>query len=596
MNPLRRVLPYATRHRAGIVVGLVLVAVSNLAGVAMPWLIGRAIDLLDATGVTLAAIAGYAGLIVGATAVSGAARFGMRKLLNSVSRRIENDLREDVFEHLLRLDARFYGRMPTGELMSRLTNDTQAVRMAIGPGVMYMVNTLVLGVLAVAVMVSYDLRLTLLSLIPLVFLGPVMGYFGRVIHRRFERIQKHFGVLSTMVQENLSGVRIVRAYTQESAQEAEFDLLNREYFDRNMSLARTSAMFHPLLAILAGLGVLAVLWFGSLDVMAGRISAGGFVAFFFYLALLIWPMIAIGWVVNLFQRGAASMSRIAEILDADPAIVEPGEPAAVSTIEGDIEFRDVWFRYPGTDRDVLCGVTFRIPAGATAAIVGPTGAGKSTIIALMTRRYDPTRGQVLLDGTPLDRIPLDTLRAAVGLVPQDAFVFSETIADNIALGLPPGAGRDGRIEAAARVAQLDEAIAVFPLGFETRLGERGVNLSGGQRQRTTLARALARNAPVLILDDSLSAVDTHTETAILEGLGTVFTGRTAVVVSHRVSAVMNADTILVLEDGRIVEQGLHADLVAAGGLYATLLRRQLLAEGLEAEPVAADSSGTLRSL
>jgi ATP-binding cassette subfamily B protein len=596
MNPLRRVLPYATRHRAGIVVGLVLVAVSNLAGVAMPWLIGRAIDLLDATGVTLAAIAAYAGLIVGATAVSGAARFGMRKLLNSVSRRIENDLREDVFEHLLRLDARFYGRMPTGELMSRLTNDTQAVRMAIGPGVMYMVNTLVLGVLAVAVMVSYDLRLTLLSLIPLVFLGPVMGYFGRVIHRRFERIQKHFGVLSTMVQENLSGVRIVRAYTQESAQEAEFDLLNREYFDRNMSLARTSAMFHPLLAILAGLGVLAVLWFGSLDVMAGRISAGGFVAFFFYLALLIWPMIAIGWVVNLFQRGAASMSRIAEILDADPAIVEPGEPAAVTTIEGDIEFRDVWFRYPGTDRDVLCGVTFRIPAGATAAIVGPTGAGKSSIIALMTRRYDPTRGQVLLDGTPLDRIPLDTLRAAVGLVPQDAFVFSETIADNIALGLPPGAGRDGRIEAAARVAQLDEAIAVFPLGFETRLGERGVNLSGGQRQRTTLARALARNAPVLILDDSLSAVDTHTETAILEGLGTVFTGRTAVVVSHRVSAVMNADTILVLEDGRIVEQGRHADLVAAGGLYATLLRRQLLAEGLEAEPVAADSNGTLRSL
>jgi ATP-binding cassette subfamily B protein len=596
MNPLRRVLPYATRYRAGIVVGLVLVAVSNLAGVAMPWLIGRAIDLLDTTGVTLAAIAGYAGLIVAATAVSGAARFGMRKLLNTVSRRIENDLREDVFEHLLRLDARFYGRMPTGELMSRLTNDTQAVRMAIGPGVMYMVNTLVLGVLAVAVMVSYDLRLTLLSLIPLLFLGPVMGYFGRVIHRRFERIQKHFGVLSTMVQENLSGVRIVRAYTQESAQEAEFDLLNREYFDRNMSLARTSAMFHPLLAILTGLGVLAVLWFGSLDVMAGRISAGDFVAFFFYLALLIWPMIAIGWVVNLFQRGAASMSRIAEILDADPAIVEPGEPAAPTTIEGDIEFRDVWFRYPGTDRDVLCGVTFRIPAGATAAIVGPTGAGKSTIIALMTRRYDPTRGQVLLDGTPFDRIPLDTLRAAVALVPQDAFVFSETIADNIALGLPPGAGRDGRIEAAARVAQLDEAIAVFPLGFETRLGERGVNLSGGQRQRTTLARALARNAPVLILDDSLSAVDTHTETAILEGLGTVFTGRTAVVVSHRVSAVMNADTILVLEDGRIVEQGLHADLVAAGGLYATLLRRQLLAEDLEAEPVAADSDGTIRSL
>jgi ATP-binding cassette subfamily B protein len=266
----------------------------------------------------------------------------------------------------------------------------------------------------------------------------------------------------------------------------------------------------------------------------------------------------------------------------------------VEPVEGDIEFRDVWFRYPGSERDVLRGVSFRIPAGATAAIVGPTGAGKSTIIALMTRRYDPTRGQVLLDGVPLDRIPLDTVHAAIALVPQDAFVFSETIADNIALGLPPGVGRDGRIEAAARVAQLDEAIAVFPLGFETRLGERGVNLSGGQRQRTTLARALARDARLLILDDSLSAVDTHTETAILEGLGGVFSGRTAIVVSHRVSAVMNADPILVLDDGRIVERGRHVDLVAAGGLYATLLRRQLLAEGLESSAVAAPSDGTIR--
>jgi ATP-binding cassette subfamily B protein len=594
MNPLRRILPYAARYRGGIFAGLGFVALSNLAGVAMPWLVGRAIDSFDTPGVTLSDIAGYAVLIVLATVVSGAARFGMRKLLNSISRRLENDLREDVFDHLLRLDAGFYGRMPTGELMSRLTNDTQAVRMAIGPGIMYMVNTLVLGVLAIAVMISYDLRLTLLALVPLVLLGPVMGFFGRIIHRRFERIQQHFGVLSTMVQENLSGVRIVRAYTQESAQEAEFDRLNREYFDRNMSLARTSALFHPLLAILTGLGVLAVLWFGGLDVMAGRITAGDFVAFFFYLGLLIWPMIAIGWVVNLFQRGTASMGRIAEILDAEPAITEPRQPAALARIEGDIEFRDVWFRYPGSERDVLRGVTFRIPAGATAAIVGPTGAGKSTIIALMTRRYDPTRGQVLLDGVPLDRIPLDTLHAAIALVPQDAFVFSETIADNIALGLPPGARRDGRIEAAARVAQLDEAIAVFPLGFETRLGERGVNLSGGQRQRTTLARALARDARLLILDDSLSAVDAHTETAILQGLGGVFTGRTAVVVSHRVSAVMNADPILVLDDGRIVERGRHVDLVAAGGLYATLLRRQLLAEGLESSAVAAPSDGTIR--
>jgi ATP-binding cassette subfamily B multidrug efflux pump len=595
MNPLRRILPYAARYRSTIVAGLFFVAVSNVAGVAMPWLIGQSIDALGRPDATLGLIARFAGLIVAATLISGSARFGMRKLLNSTSRRIENDLREDVFDHLLRLDAGFYGHMPTGELMSRLTNDTQAVRMAIGPGIMYMVNTLVLGVLAIAFMVSYDLRLTLLALVPLVLLGPVMQYFGRIIHRRFERIQKHFGVLSTMVQENLSGVRIVRAYTQESAQESEFDALNREYFERNMSLARTSALFHPLLAILAGLGVLAVLWFGGLDVMSGRISAGDFVALFFYLALLIWPMIAVGWIVNLFQRGAASMGRINEILDAEPAIREPAPAVAVHTpIRGEVEFRDVWFRYPGTERDVLRGVSFRIPAGATAAIVGPTGAGKSTMIGLMTRRYDPTGGEVLLDGVSVDRYPLDALRSAVALVPQDSFVFSETIADNIALGLPLGVERDGRIEAAARVAQLDEAIALFPRGFETRLGERGVNLSGGQRQRTTLARALARDAKLLILDDSLSAVDTHTETAILQGLGGVFAGRTAVVVSHRVSAVMNADPILVLDDGRIVEHGLHTELVAAGGLYATLLRRQLLAEDIEAEPVAGRSDGTIR--
>jgi ATP-binding cassette subfamily B protein len=308
---------------------------------------------------------------------------------------------------------------------------------------------------------------------------------------------------------------------------------------------------------------------------------------------LTWPIIAIGWVINLFQRGAASMARISQVFAETPAIRSPETPSPIAALRGEVEFRDVWFRYPGTDRDVLVGVSFRIPAGATAAIVGPTGSGKSTIVALLTRRFDPTRGQVLLDGVPLDRLPLDVLRRAIASVPQDAFVFSETIADNIALGLPPGDPRNGRIEAASRVAHLDEAIRLFPQGFQTRLGERGVNLSGGQRQRTTLARALARNARVLILDDALSAVDTQTETEILRGLTGVFADRTAVVVSHRVSAVMNADSIFVLDGGRIVERGRHPDLIAAGGLYATLLRRQLLTEGLEAETVAAPPDETV---
>jgi len=591
MRKLLRLLPYARPYRGAIAIGLVLVVFANVAGILLPWLIGRAIDALNRPAATLSMVVEQAVWIVLTTVVSGAARFGMRKLLNGVSRQVETDLRDALFGHLLQLDAGFFGRMPTGELMSRLTNDTQAVRMAIGPGLMYMTNTLVIGVFALIVMFGFDVRLTLLSLVPLVFLAPVMAWFGRVIHRRFERIQQHYGVISTMVQENLSGVRIVRAYTQESAQEAEFDGLNREYFERNMSLARTSALFEPVLTVLTGLGVLVVLWAGGTDVMVGRITAGQFVAFFFYLGLLTWPIIAIGWVINLLQRGAASMGRIQQVFDAEPAIRSP-EWAGTPAFRGAIEFRDVWFRYPGTDRDVLRGISFRIEAGATAAIVGPTGAGKSTIVALLTRRYDPTRGQVLLDGVPLDRIPLDRLRRAIALVPQDAFVFSETIASNIALGLPTGTGRDGRIEEAARIAHLDDAIALFPHGYETRLGERGVNLSGGQRQRTTLARALARDATVLILDDALSAVDTQTETAILKGLGGVFAGRTAVVISHRVSAVMNADRILVVHDGRIVERGRHGELLAAGGLYATLLRRQLLADGLDGA-VAGTSGETI---
>jgi ATP-binding cassette subfamily B protein len=588
---LRSVLPYVRPYAPGILAGLLLIVVSNGFGILVPWLIGLAIDALYLADTTARDLVRYAGFIIGAALLSGAARFGMRQLLNAISRRIETDLRDAFFAHLIRLDATFFGATRTGDLMSRATNDLQAVRQAVGPGVMYLTNTIVGTAAALVFMVGYSTSLTLIALVPLAILPFVMKYFGRVIHQKAERIQDHLGVLSSMVQENLTGVRIVRAYTQEEAQNEEFDVLNREYLERNMALARTSAIFHPSLSILTGLGLLAVLWFGGQQAMAGDISSGDFVAFIFYLAMLTWPMIALGWVINLFQRGAASMGRINRIMTTAPTVTDPAQPAVLAAITGDIEFRNVSFRYPGTERWVLRNVTFHIRAGQTVALVGPTGAGKSTVIALLTRRYDATEGTVLIDGVAIERIGLDQLRAAIGVVPQDAFVFSDTIENNIALSVPDDGSRDERVRWAADVAQLTDTIAGFPLGFATRLGERGVNLSGGQRQRATLARALARDPAILVLDDALSAVDTHTEKRILAGLRDVMRDRTSVVVSHRVSAVMGADQILVVDEGGVAERGTHAELLAADGVYARLLQRQLLEEGLEAEPLAADPGG-----
>ena len=652
---VRRLLPYVNRYRRAFVIGMVCVLLTTAFQLLSPWILKYAIDDLY-RGVTRQKLALYAGLLLGVSLLRGLFLFLMRRIIIAASRDIEYDIRNDFFARLEQLPLGYYQARRTGDLMSRATNDLNAVRMMIGPAIMYSANTILVFVVAIILMTTIDLRLTLIALIPLPFVSLSVRYFGSAIHKRFEAIQAQLSEVSAVVQEALSGVRVVRAYRQETHEIERFRAANEEYLRRNRVLIRLQGAFYPSMTLFLGLGSLLVLWLGGRDVIRREITLGEFVAFNGYLVMLSWPMIAFGWVTNILQRGFASWSRMLEVLDQQPAISDAHVTARgrSADLHGAIEFRDLVFAYPGTDRVVLDHVSLRIEPGQTVAFVGGTGSGKSTLINLLPRLHEPPAGTVCIDGIDIREIPLARLRAAIGFVPQEPFLFSDTIAENVAYadstgrhgtrateqhsqtqdirateqhrqtqGTGPleqhrhtqdarateqhghtptgihhgwtrmGTGpsepdaaadqeRAGRIAAAAAVARLDKDVQDFPRGYETTVGERGITLSGGQKQRTALARAVMADPEILILDDALSAVDTYTEDEILSRLRGVMRERTSIIVAHRVSTVRDADQIFVLDAGRIAERGSHDQLVARGGLYAALYRKQLLEEELQA--------------
>ena len=623
---LRPLVPYLKRYRLGLFLGALCILLTNGISVQFPRVIQHAVDDLN-RDITTHKLATYALLIVGVFVAKGIFQFLTRWIVIGISRDIEFDLRNDLFAHLERLSYSYYQRNRTGDIMAKATNDLNAVRMLLGPAIMYSANTVVFTAFALFYMLKMSPMLTLYAFLPLPVASIVIQYFGRRIHERFERIQAMFSDISARAQENFSGARVIRAYVQEQAEIASFENANQEYIRRSLKLVRLMGMLWPTLELMLGVAIVIVLWLGGREVISGQMqvdlvsylgtkttlhlsgsmSVGQFAAFNTYMMQLTWPVIALGWVINIFQRGTASMVRIDEILSqkpeiADEEIIGPSGDRAIGSSKdqisrspddpitrspdllGEIEFCNLNFAYNGTS--VLKDINLRIPAGSSLAIVGPTGSGKTTLVNLIPRIYDAAPGAVLIDGLPVRQFPLDSLRRHIGFVPQETFLFSDTIRENIAFGVSEGISEEAgdasldQIKAAAEAASIAQDIASFPEGYNTMVGERGITLSGGQKQRTAIARALLRSPRILILDDALSSVDTHTEDKILNHLREIMRGRTTIFISHRVSTVRNADSIAVLHQGRIVELGTHDQLIARNGYYTDLYNKQLLEEEL----------------
>jgi ATP-binding cassette subfamily B protein len=571
---IKPLTPYLRRYWKHFAWGGVAVLLYNTIRAILPLLIGHAVDDLKA-GITEQKIVFHSVRLVGVAALSAIFLYITRQVLIGASREIEFDLRNDLFANLERQSAAFYNTHRTGDIMARTTNDLSAVRQLLGPAIMYSANTIVFTAAALPLMFRINPRLTLIAFLPLPLASVLVQQFGARIHQRFERIQAMFSDISAKAQENFSGARLVRAFAQEEPEIASFETANLEYIDRSLHLVRLMAMLWPTLEFVLGVSLVISLLVGGHDVIAHKISVGEFAEFMVYMVQLTWPMIAIGWVVNLFQRGTASVIRIDELLKQEPDITDRASSSADEAVEGTVSFRNLSFSYPDGTK-VLDGVTLDIPAGSSLAIVGPTGSGKSTLVNLIPRIYDAPEGSLLIDGKPIDRWPLEELRRSIGFVPQETFLFSVSIAENVAFGMPGATAQ--QIEDAASIAHIRSEILEFPKGFATLVGERGITLSGGQKQRTAIARAVLRDPRILILDDALASVDTYTEEQILSGLRRVMEGRTTILISHRTSTARNADQIAVLVDGRITERGTHDELLARGGYYTKLYEKQQLEE------------------